>query len=147
MVTNLKEQFGRVYTVVDDGTGETDPKEKIWCMQINGKHGFIYPYGWDGTLAVCFTSNRVAKRALQLGLAPHQRGDYETVLLFPPSYLHQVAKLIKAQKRKQISPELRADLMQRLNKANAARGQTKLKPKLSAQEISSGHKDAFLNRL
>lgn len=79
---DLRELFGERYRVVDDGTDDCDRSERLGCQEIRGKHGAIYPYGRNGSLAVRVESSRISARIESLGLKVIQRGDFETVFLF-----------------------------------------------------------------
>lgn len=111
---DLRELFGERYRVVDDGTDDCDRSERLGCQEIRGKHGTIYPYGRNGSLAVRVESSRISARIESLGLKVIQRGDFETVFLFDPKQLNKIAALIQAQKRRQLSAEEKAKLVARL---------------------------------
>ena len=111
---NLRQFCGDRYRVVDDGTDDSDRSERIGCQEIRGKHGAIYPYGRNGSLAVRVESSRIAARVEALGLKVIQRGDFETVFLFESKQLKEIAAMIQAQKRRQLSPEEKAKLVARL---------------------------------
>lgn len=108
MPTNLKTLYGDRYKVQDDGTDDADRAERIWCQEIPGRYGAIYPHGQDGTLAVRVDSPRVAAKFQPLGLRAVQSGDRETVFVFETKLLDQVAALIHARRRRRLSPEQRA---------------------------------------
>lgn len=123
-VTNLQKKYGNKYKVVDDGTNDPCRAERVWCQEIRGRHGAIYPYGHDGTLAVRNESRkeniRTSPRAKQLereGLKVIQRGDWEIVFKFEPARIDYIADLIKAKKKRHLSPEQRAKAIEALAKA------------------------------
>ena len=112
---NLKEVFSKHYRVVDDGTDDPVREERVWCQEIRGRYGVIYPYGQDGSLGVTVFSRKMAcKLREDFGLETIQQWDREATLKFPPSLIHQVAGMIKAKKRRQLSQEQRENLLWRL---------------------------------
>lgn len=114
MPTNLKSLCGDRYRVVDDGTDDEDRAERVWCQEIPGRHGTIYPHDRGGSLAVRVESTRVAKRVRALGLRVVQAGDFETVFVFDPKLLDHIAALVSAKKRRHLSPAARARATERL---------------------------------
>lgn len=117
MVTNPKQSYGSRFVVRDDGTNDPEKSERIWAMEILGKHGTMYPYGYDGTLAVRVESRRLAKKLEAMGYQVRQRGDWEVVFLFPLKDFELIAGLVGARKRRQLGPEARAKLVERLKGA------------------------------
>lgn len=120
---NLAKLCGDRYRVVDDGTEDPCREERPWCMEIRGKYGAIYPYGsthfMPELLAVRVDSPRIWIRDFDhLGLKVRQWGDFEKVFLFPVSMLDEIAGLIKAKRRRQVSPEQKAELLRRLKVAS-----------------------------
>ena len=122
-VTNLQENYGSKYKVVDDGTNDPCRAERVWCQEIRGKYGAIYPYGYDGSLAVRIEAktkvknNARAKKLESEGFPVIQLGDCEIVFKFEPARFDYIAELIKARKRRHLSPEQRAKAMAALAKA------------------------------
>jgi len=112
---NMKELYGDKYKVVDDGTDDSDRAERVTCMEIRGKYGAIYPQNAN-TLAVRFDSTIIAKKAEATipGLKLHRNGDFEKVYLFAPAQFSQVADIMQARKRKVLTPEARAILVERM---------------------------------
>lgn len=119
-VTDLEERFGAKYKVVDDGSNDSDRLERIWCQEIRGQYGAIYPCGLDGSLAVRVEGRRIATRMMGLGYKVRQHGDVEVVFQFPLADFERVAAMIKANKKRQVSDELKTQLLQRLAKRKAA---------------------------
>ena len=116
-VTNLQAEFGKRYKVRDDGTGDPDRIEKIWSMEIPHETGSIYPCGFNGDLAVWTRSRRINSKLKALGfLSPSQGTEYasESSWRFNVSKLDEVAVVVKPRKRRQISPEQREKLIERL---------------------------------
>lgn len=135
---NLKAEYGGRYRVVDDGTDDSDRAERVWCMEIRGKYGAIYPHGTDGTLAVRVESARVARRFAPLGLQVVQRGDDEVVFLFAADLIDKMAALIRARRRRQVSPERRAQLAQHLREARERAASPDSKPVSACEGEGSG---------
>jgi hypothetical protein len=85
---------------------------------IPGKFGQIEYH--DGTRLAAYTAGRKDRlgRLLSLpGITRHQVGDTEVRILFPVGMLPEVAHVIRARRRKQVSPghlaKLRGSLLQR----------------------------------
>ena len=113
-MTDLKLAFGDRYRVVDDGTDDSERAARVWCYEIRGRYGAIFPHGFNGTLAVRVDSVRVARRFEPLGLKAVQKGDSETVFVFDLKLTDRVATLILAKRRRLLSPEQLAVLAERL---------------------------------
>jgi exonuclease III len=113
-VINLKETYGSKYKVVDDGTNDSVRAERVWCQEILCECGVIYPYGHDGSLAARFDSTTMektrawARKLKREGFLVIQRGDWEIVFKFTPEQIDYIAKLIKAKKKRHLSPKHRA---------------------------------------
>ena len=126
-LTNLREEYGFKYRVVDDGTDDPVREERPGCQEIPGKHGAIYPYGHDGSLAARFHSktrgktDAWAKRFQKEGFPIIQRGDWEIVFKFPSDQIHRFADLIKAKKRWHLNPEQKIKALAALVKARKKR--------------------------
>lgn len=114
---NLKETYGHKYRVRDDGTDDSDRKERVWCQEIPGKYGNIYPYGHNGTLAVMCDHPKISTRIESLGLQVVQRGEAETVFLFKPEQIEQIAILVQSRKKKVFSQEAKDRATNRLKMA------------------------------
>lgn len=108
MVTNLKQLCGGRYKIVDDGTHDGNRAERMWCQEIQGRYGAIYPHGWDGSLAVRVDRPRAVRKVRALGYPVASDGEAEVVFVFPPSDIDRVARLIRARRRRRLSPEQRA---------------------------------------
>lgn len=114
---DLKECFGRRYRVryedsyyaeYGQGARTRDP----WLMIIPCQLGHISPHGGDELLA-CTNRQRpiTAKRLLALpGARAVQDGEDGITVAFPASLFDQVAKIMKARRRRQLTPEQRERL-------------------------------------
>jgi hypothetical protein len=105
-----------------DGTAAIEPsrEERRWLIQIPGKMGFVSVHG-ENTLAVWSKSFQTIKRLAELpGLKLHQRGKQEARFLFGPESLRTVAEIIRARKRRQVTPEQRQELTERLKRGISA---------------------------
>ena len=141
-VTNLKTLCGDRFVVVDDGTDAPDPEERVWCQEIRGCRAGIYLCGFDGALAVYAESERMVKQLRALlglklwrpGLDPDAGENPQTcgVFRFPPdlALVCKVAEIIKAKKRRRLSPEAKAALLARLREGKR-RGMVVLSPEES----------------
>lgn len=112
-MTDLRNLAGDRYRVRDDGTADLARGERAWCLEIPGKLGTIYPCGFNGDLAVWTALPRMARRLAGLGLRRLQAGA-ESSYRFPVSQLDRVAAMIRAKRRRQLSPERRAEVSARL---------------------------------
>lgn len=123
VVVNLSERYGKVYKVRDDGTEDSCRENRIWCQEIRGKYGVIYPFSNVGQLAVRVVSKTriknslVAARLIKEGYKCVQQGDWEQVFVFEQAKFTSVATLIQAKKRKRLSPENKAKAIAALAKA------------------------------
>lgn len=103
---NLKEKYGHLYRIRDDGTDDSDRKQRVWCQEIWGPTAVIYPYGGD-ELCVSTTGRLLRGKLKRLGFPIEQWGDTEGTFRFPESRIHEIAALIGARKRRQLTPEQR----------------------------------------
>lgn len=112
-VTDLK-NFESKYKIFLDGSKGKHRENRIWEREIRGKHGCIYPYGYDGTLASTITSKRLLKRLEDVCLRIIQEGDWEITFIFKPEDIDKVAKVIRARRKRKITPEMKKKLIERL---------------------------------
>ncbi len=117
---DLKLDQKRYRVFVDESYAtETDTearREKWRYYELRGKYGTIYPYSAT-QLAVYFNTKKVSNPFIKrAGWVKKQDGDSETVFWIPDSYLELAANTIKARKRRVISPEMLATLVNRLKK-------------------------------
>jgi hypothetical protein len=138
-MTDLKKLAGQKYRVVDDGTDDSNRAERVWCYEIRGKYGKIYPQGWNGDLAVCTYGWRVGSKIAASGFPQISGppGCGEAVFRFPPGDLDRVAAIIKAGRRRQANPERRARLAETLAKARSRIQPRASVPVWDCQEASS----------
>jgi len=120
-VTDLK-KFDMKYRVINDGTDGSEMVERIWEWCIPGKHGQVYPVGFNGDLGVLSEKPRIASKLRALGL---QRLQGEVAFRFPPARIHEVAEIILARKSRKgkfiMTPEQRAAAIERLKLARKSR--------------------------
>ncbi len=92
-------------------------QDKPWYYEIRGKYGKIYLYSSrDNILAVHINSNVISNRVERENkdiLKIYLKTDKGSVFLFGPENLEFVAKLIKARRKRQYSPEYRQELINR----------------------------------
>jgi hypothetical protein len=89
--------------------GQTEA-DRAWLWQVPAKYGHVYIHGRE-RLGVYCRSVRLLPRLLAVpGLALHQRGDREFSATFPPDALAEVADIIQARRRRQVSEGERARL-------------------------------------
>jgi hypothetical protein len=92
-----------------------EPREDRLCLwQIPCKHGHISIHGLDSLAAYCDRPRIFAGLLAVPGVRVHQRGDSELTVTFAPGRLPAVAAVLKARKRRTLSPEQRAALQDRL---------------------------------
>jgi len=114
---NLKKRFPE-YKITLDPAAE-DAKDP-WYYQISGKLGTIYPYG-KNLLAVEIDHHKYTVPQLTaLGLEHSQHGDNEHTFLFGLLDFNRIAAIVGSRKKRKVSPEQRAKLSARLEKARAA---------------------------
>lgn len=128
-VTDLR-QYDRKYKVINDGTAGDDPVARVWELCIPGKHGQIYPHGFNGDLAVSTSSSNIYHKLCEFLSRPVQEsspGD-EFVMMFPhrTELLHGVAGLMRARlsrkgKGRKFTPEQIAASAVRLRAWEASR--------------------------
>lgn len=114
MVTNLKAAFGERFQVRDDGTGDGEKVERVWGQEIPGRHGVLYPFGLNGSLAVRVEGSRRIRRATTMGWRLVQDGDLEAVFVLDPKDAARAAVLIQARRRRVLTPDQRATVAARL---------------------------------
>ncbi len=99
-------------------TAESNPdkiKDKHWYYEIRGKYGKIYLYG-SNKLAVHITSNLISNRVERENqdiFNLYLKTSEGSIFLFDQEHTEFVAKLIKARRKRQYSPEYRQELINR----------------------------------
>lgn len=136
---NLREYYGKQYKIFLDESWEymenKSEEEKPWCYELRGKYGLIYPYD-DSTLAVMVTSESIKgrlKRNFKGRVATFWDGDGEGVFLFDPGLIYEIAEMIRARRRRQLSPEAKEKLANRGREALKRYRKTNLGSKYMAQ--------------
>ena len=108
------------FRVEPEVAGDRDP----WRLRIRGRRGHIVP--WDGDrLAAFVCGTNMVRRADRLPFAETVQGHAgpgatELVIAFDPDHLDDVATLIQARRRRKLSPEVRARVIQRLRSLRSA---------------------------
>lgn len=106
---NLKEAFGQQYRVFLDVSWEHElpenkKKAKVWCHEVRGKYGMIYPTSTTGLILYC-DSSVVSGKLEKAGFVVYQRGDYETLFKISPSQVNAAAGFSKLKKKRFLSEE------------------------------------------
>jgi hypothetical protein len=108
----LAEAHGFRVSLDESAEIDTGHAEKVWLWRIPAHHGFISVHGPD-TLAAWSGNPRVVPRLIALPFVRiKQWGDRECRVLFDPGHLSEVAELLGAKKRRQLSESHRAKLVQ-----------------------------------
>lgn len=113
---NLRELFGETYRI---GFEESYYAERTrhtiddpWLQIIPGTYGHIYPHGGELLAVSTHRRGRIAKKLIDLpGVVVVQSGDDGINATFPLSVFDDVASLIGARKRRNVSPEQRERLL------------------------------------
>ena len=109
MIINLQEQFGANYIVVRDEYYGDEKEDKLMQLRINGKgRQHIYPDYGKGLLGVWVEGRKNIAQCKAWGFVSDQICETEVTFGFPLDSFHKVARLIKAQRRRKLSPEQRA---------------------------------------
>jgi hypothetical protein len=83
----------------------TDPtaETKMWCRRIPCKHGHIGVYSDQEFFTYC-SGRRLFTALLEIpSTRARQRGDTELTVSFGPGHLEQVATLLRARRKRQVS--------------------------------------------
>lgn len=124
---DLKAVGMKKYRITLDESYEAgaDDSGKLWFYQIPAKFGHVYVHSKTELGVYVKGRLKIGMVGAIPGLRLHQRGETEATYVFDPELLDQVAAEIKARKRRQISDEQRAVLVERgtreLSKINALR--------------------------
>ena len=125
-VTDLEKLSNGKYRVTyEDGfsAAGSSEEDKVWCRQIKGKHGLVYPYGKDGSLTAYTESNRFRNRLLKAGLELQLKFQDGANLKFYPDKFQLVADTLKLKKKRTVkmTDEYKAKLLERVKKMQEAR--------------------------
>jgi hypothetical protein len=109
---NLKEIVGKRYKITLDESYEAgaDDNGKLWYYRVPCKHGHVFVNGEQELGVYCDKPNVIGLLRLIDGLRLLQRGDREASFGFHPDKLHEVAKIMRARKRPQLTDEHKAAL-------------------------------------
>jgi hypothetical protein len=116
-VVDLAASFGARFKVSREAGGETWEKwsvaDRVWLLEIRGRHGLVHPYGGDLLCAVSNTGHTGA-RLRRLPFVLDVRGDEETVIRFHVDHAKEVFEIIRPYRRRRLSAEQRARSIERL---------------------------------
>jgi hypothetical protein len=110
---NLQELCGDLYRIGHDEAAQTrGERVDPWTMTVPCQRGVIYPCGGDLLAVEVDYHPSVAKQLAALpGVGCVQDGDQEKTFTFPSAKFDAVAAVVKPRKRKQVSVEERARLV------------------------------------
>lgn len=115
---DLKKTYSKKFRIQLDESfeiGDRSSEERLWCYQIPCKHGHIAVHGKD-TLSGYTSKSRMIPRLESIpGVIVKQRGDSEMTVVFPPNLIEQVADVLQARRRRQLSEEQRIAAAERLS--------------------------------
>ena len=104
---NLKARFPRYRIAREEGSEQNDPAGWI----IPAKYGHVYAHS-EELLAVATIGRGIVRRLLTVpGLRIVQDGSDGANCIFPPTSFDAVAGIIRAKRRRQLSPKQRARLI------------------------------------
>jgi hypothetical protein len=108
------------YRVEYDESAEIrcDDESKDWYVRIPGKdrRNFISVWGSNRLAASTFTKRLQKQLRAIPGARVVQQGDNELRISFDPAHLEAVATILECRKRRQLSPEHRAKLVEAGNR-------------------------------
>jgi hypothetical protein len=122
---DLKKSYGKRYRIFMDEawymeTAESNPdkmKDKPWYYELRGKYGKVYLYSdKNNILAVHVNSNVISRRIERENqdiFSLYLKTSEGSIFLFDQEHTEFVAKLIKAKRKRQYSPEYRQELITR----------------------------------
>jgi hypothetical protein len=124
---DLKTLAGDRYRITLDPSAEGEPRsERCWYYRIpgqstGGRTSFISVHG-PGMLAAWSNRRQIVRRLESLpGVCIHQRGDDEIRILFAVDRLEEVATIIRARRRPQMSEAQRRASKERLSRFQFSR--------------------------
>jgi hypothetical protein len=103
----------RGYRVTLDPSSKIDRSysERPWLVRIPGKHGFVSPHS-ETHLDVWCDARRLFDTLLRIpGTRIAQKGDAEIRVIFGPNRLDEVCEVIRARKKRTLTPEQRHELV------------------------------------
>jgi hypothetical protein len=116
-VVDLQASFGARFKVTREAGGATWEQwpvaDRVWLLEIRGRHGLVHPYGGELLCAVSNTGHTGAKLR-RLPFVLNVKGDEETVIRFHSDHVKEVFEIIKPYRRRRLSPEQRARSIERL---------------------------------
>jgi len=120
---NLKERFGRRYRVVYEESyyAQYGPNARVpdpWLMILPCKFGHIFPHGGDMLAASVDGHPNVAGLLRRLPRCQvWQDGDFgELTVTFDVADFDEVARIMRPRRRRQVTPEQKAELLARLGR-------------------------------
>jgi hypothetical protein len=81
-----------------------------WLLEIPCKYGKIYPYGGKQLCAYTDRPRLIARLRAIAGAVAHQEGDFELVVRFPVDGWKPYFQLLRAKRRRTVTPMVRAAL-------------------------------------
>ena len=138
---NLKDRFGGRYRVVYEESyfaehGQTARADDPWLQVLLCQHGHIYPHGGELLAAATDKRGGIAKKLAALDCTTVvQDGSDGANVVFPVEHFDEVARIMKARKRRRLSPEHRRKLTEAAAKYRLTRGSEAAN---SALECDSG---------
>jgi hypothetical protein len=116
---DIRALYGKTYRLKMDESasipGQT-AADRLWLQQIRCRYGHIYPHSVD-TLGAYTDRRLIIGRLIAIpGVTLHQLGDSECSVIFDPAHLPQVAELLRAYKRRRLSPEKQTEGADRLRR-------------------------------
>jgi hypothetical protein len=118
---NLRERFGKRYRVRHEESWHAEGR-RVACpelMILLCKYGHVYPWGGRMLAASVDGYPKIAGRLRRLGCVEvAQDGDFgELTVIFDVADFVKVAKVMRPRRRRQMTPEQRAELVARLRQS------------------------------
>lgn len=130
-VTDLEKLSNGQYEIKwENGKAPESNEDRLWEKEIHGEHGKIYPYGYDGSLAVYCSNRKLVSKIRSSGAMLLVKGEQGATFKFQPALFGAIANIINSNSttpKKQLSPELLEKLRNNIKKAREARAAKKLK--------------------
>jgi hypothetical protein len=131
-VIDLKSQYGARYRVTLDQSADIpgqSQEDRLWLQQIQGKYGHCYIHGQRELGAYVRTkadrTDRLGRLLALPGSRLHQRGDFESSVVFDPANIDAVAGILKLHLRRRLSDEQREASRQRMARINHVKNASK----------------------